>query len=490
MIQLELDEIKKQKNLVVLWGITFMVLFPVLIIFGLLMRLSQGDITSPSPGDFYAYMTFHGLGMAGTLYSFAFAGLWYMNATKLVKLNIKVGYFIYGAILVGVVGLLFGVIIEKYAPGWYMLYPMPFKGTSWTTGATTISVISLIILGVAWLVGILHILFALSKEYAGFTNLLGWQYLKKQEVTKELHPLALITMISLLPGLFAIITGAALLIMYLIQSLEPSMSYDALLMKNMVMFFGHTLVNITLYCCLGWVYTLLPEFTHREWKVNKVLVYSWNATFIAIVFAFFHHLYMDFSQNLAFHYVGQFASYLSPIPATGITMFGVVAQIYHSKMKWTIVPVSFLIGTAGWATGGLAAVIDSTIAVNRVLHNTLWVPAHFHSYMLMGVVLFILGFLFYIFYGEDKNKSDKIAQFGFWTFIVGAYGFVLMFYLGGFNSVPRRYSSYVGIDVANVHSTGALLAVIASVFIVVLLIGLLAMYISLFKNLKENRATV
>ena len=36
------------------------------------------------------------------------------------------------------------------------------------------------------------------------------------------------------------------------------------------------------------------------------------------------------------------------------------------------------------------------MAVNSRFHNTLWVPAHFHSYFLMGVVLMILGTVWHV----------------------------------------------------------------------------------------------
>jgi cytochrome c oxidase subunit 1 len=80
-------------------------------------------------------------------------------------------------------------------------------------------------------------------------------------------------------------------------------------------------------------------------------------------------------------------------------------------------PSCFLIGVAGWAIGGFAAVVDSTIAVNKILHNTLWVPAHFHTYMLTGVVLFIFGFLFYLSHTKEEQYKDKFAKFGFWLFV-------------------------------------------------------------------------
>ena len=483
MIFTDTVELKSQRKLAIVWGVTFLILFPFLITLGLLMRLDQGNLTTLSPTTFYALMTLHGLGMAGVLFSFAFSALWYLNGTRYVKLHTGIGYFVYFAILAGVSGLTIGTLIGKFGPGWYMLYPLPFTGATWSHWSIGVSIISLIIMGVAWLTGMLHLLYALAKEYGGFTNILGWQYLRKKENRKDLPPIVMITTISLVPGVFGFLVGAAMLIMYLLQFFEPTLNFDPLLLKNMVMFFGHLIVNITLYCCVGWVYALLPEFTGREWKTDKVLVYSWNATFFFILFAYFHHLYMDFSQPRSLQYLGQIISYASAIPATAITMFGVIAQLYHSKIKWDIIPLMFLFGMAGWAIGGFSAVVDSTIAVNKVFHNTLWVPGHFHTYLLMGVVLFILGFLFYLFSERGNRKGGGVAKTGFWVFVTGGYGFVLMFYYGGVNSIPRRYSGYAGISIKNTATTGAHLAQIAVLFIILILTGLLIMYISLFTKL-------
>lgn len=489
MITLTITEKKQQKRLINIWGITFLVAFPLLITLGLLMRLRQGEITETGPIDFYMYMTLHGLGMISVLFSFAFAGLWYLVSTRFVKLNHKLGYFIYIVILIGFIGLAIATLIGKFGPGWYMLYPLPFSHTFWKDWATILTTISLIVMGIAWLIGILHVLYAMAKEYGGFFNLLGWQYLKKEkEVKRELPPLIMITTIALIPGIFAVIAAAILLIMYLMQVFEPSLSFDALMMKNLVMYFGHAIANITMYCAVGWVYHLLPEFTGRKITTNKVLVYSWNATFFLIVFAFFHHMYMDFVQPLPFQIIGQFTSYASPLPATAITMFTVISQLYKSKVNWGVVPLMFIIGVAGWAIGGFAAVVDSTIAFNSVLHNTLWVPAHFHTYMLMGVIPFILGFLFYITSSKSNINGNLFTKIGFWIFTIGSYLFLVMFYLGGIHSIPRRYSSYAGVQLEQVSNTGKLLAYCASIMVYVLLLGLLFMYISLLIKLVTKKS--
>lgn len=487
MLQISDIEKKKHKKLMLVWCITFLILFPLLILLGLTMRLNQGDVIKLDPGTFYALMTLHGLGMAGVLFSFTLAGLHYLIGTRYAKVSISLGYTLYFLILFGTIGLAVATLIGKFAAGWYLLYPLTFKGTSWESWATALSLVSLIVLGVAWLIGSTHIVHVLAKKYGGIVNTMGWQYFKKEKPSEELPSIALISTISLVPAILSFIVGAVFLILNLLQHFEPSLMFDPLLLKNLVFFFGHTLVNVTMYCAVGWVYCLLPEYTKRDWGVNKVVAISWNGSFFFIMFAYFHHLYMDFSQPTSIQYAGQIASYLSALPATVVTMFGIIAQLYHSKIKWSIIPMAFLLGMGGWAIGGFAALVDTTISINKVLHNTLWVPAHFHTYMLMGVVLFIFGFLYYLAYAEQEVKQDPKQGLGFWIFIIGAYGFLIMFYLGGMHSVPRRYDSYNGISVGKVHQNGAMFAETASVFISILLIGLLIMYITLISRLIKSK---
>lgn len=484
MLASDTTEIKKHKTLVTVWAVTFLILFPLLVTLGLLMRLNQGEVLKLNAMTFYSLMTLHGLGMAGVLFSTALGALGYVIATRYARLSVLFSYFIYGLVVLGTVGLTAAALLGKYAAGWYLLYPIsvqPGIGANW---AITLALVSLIVLGVAWVLGATHIVYALGKRFGGFSKLMGWQYLGKTEPKDELPSIALITTVSLVPGILSFLAGAVYLAMNLMQHFEGTLAFDPLIQKNLVFFFGHTLVNITMYMAVGWVYELTPEFTHRDWKVNKAVVYAWNATFFFIIFAYFHHLYMDFAQPTALHYAGQIASYLSAIPSTVVTMFGLGVQVYRAKIKWSIFPLAVLIGMAGWAIGGFAAVVDSTIAINKVLHNTLWVPAHFHTYMLLGVLPFIFAFLYYLAYGNAEKKPS----WGFWLFLVGAAGFLTMFYLGGLHSVPRRYSEYMSVNVTGLREAGSQYAKIAARFIEILLLGLLVMYVSLFKNLLRRKA--
>src|SRR5690606_25072952 len=123
----------------------------------------------------------------------------------------------------------------------------------------------------------------------------------------------------------------------------------------------------------------------------------------------------------------------------------------------------------GWAIGGLAAVLDSTIAVNMYFHNTLWVPAHFHTYFLVGFVLMLLAALHEIMSPDVQVR----AKIGLVAFVAGGYGFVTMFYLGGLAAVPRRFASYQFISVEKVAEAGQTLAGYSAWFIGLILIGML-----------------
>ena len=53
-------------------------------------------------------------------------------------------------------------------------------------------------------------------------------------------------------------------------------------------------------------------------------------------------------------------------------------------------------GTLRWVFSGIEAILDATIAVNQVRHNTLWVPEHFHTYYLLGAVAFSWAYLYHL----------------------------------------------------------------------------------------------
>ena len=187
---------------------------------------------------------------------------------------------------------------------------------------------------------------------------------------------------------------------------------------------------------------------------------------------------MDFVQPEGFQIIGQLASYLASLPAAAVTVFSVWVAVYRIKIKWTFTNLLFFIGVAGWVIGGFGAVIDATITNNIVLHNTLWVPAHFHTYNILGNVLFSLGF-FYWFSIQFTGKAinEKLSKLILTLLIIGGSGFLLAFYIGGADSIPRRYSNY-----PEEFTSAKLLANFGALFATIYLIPILILFYTISKR--------
>jgi cytochrome c oxidase subunit I len=242
-------------------------------------------------------------------------------------------------------------------------------------------------------------------------------------------------------------------------------------MKNLTYFFGHTIANEMLYLGLAVIYELFAEVSGRpKWKTTWYVAIAWNLSLVFILTAFFHHLYMDFVQPEGLQIVGQLASYLASLPAAGVTVFSILVAVYRTKINWSLTNLLFFIGVAGWVIGGLGAVIDATISNNFVLHNTLWVPAHFHTYNAMGNVLFSLGF--FTWFSNQFNgqlQKESLVKLKLSLLLIGGAGFLLAFYIGGADSIPRRYSNYPAeFPMAGPLAAGA--ALFASFYLIAILL--------------------
>ena len=95
---------------------------------------------------------------------------------------------------------------------------------------------------------------------------------------------------------------------------------------------------------------------------------------LIVLFAYFHHLYMDFVQPGTLQYIGQIASYASAIPASVVTLFGALLLVYHARMRWNLTSILLFLGLAGWAVGGIGAVIEKRFEGGREALADLGVP--------------------------------------------------------------------------------------------------------------------
>jgi cytochrome c oxidase subunit 1 len=453
-------------RLTLTWVLVAFALFPILAAAGALLRVAQSALLPAlTPEWFYAVMTLHGLGMVGLWFVAGMAGVSSL-LERYVSPRLFASRFALAATVLGVVLLLAATLVGRLGVGWYFLYPLPFHSAGvWPGWAAGALFAALAVLGVGWTVWAGDLLWAIARRYS-LRVALGWQYLRGNG-TPEVPPLIIIATVSLVSVLAGLVAAVALLALVAIESLGGGFTNDPLLMKNLTFYFGHVLVNITMYLGVAMVYEVLPAHGTRPWKSNRLVALAWNAVLALVMFAYFHHLYMDFVQPRWMQVAGQLSSYLISVPAAVVTIFSTLLLVSGNRMRWTLGPLLMYAGVMGWAIGGVAAVIDSTVAVNVRFHNTLWVPAHFHTYMLMGVVPMILGWAYHFAQTlaplpERAGRTWTIAV----LLLVGGYGFLMTLYTAGAASIPRRFAEYTGLVAA-----GATYARVSLAFLAVLFAG-------------------
>lgn len=468
VVEMSAAEARSANRLTLLWVIVMLALAPVLVLLGMTLRGAQGNLLPILPAErFYSILTLHGLGMVGLWFVAAMAGVCAV-LRQYVRLSMWANWAAFLGTLVGVVLLIVATLIGKYGAGWYFLYPLAItsKGV-WQEWATYTFLTAIAILGVAWTIWSLDALWGIARRYS-LSAALSWHYITGRP-GPEVPPFILIVTVCLIANLMGLFSAVIMLFLYALELAGITDVSDALLMKNLVFLFGHLIVNVTLYLGVGLVYELLPEYADRPWKNNRWVAVAWNLALVLIGFAYFHHLYMDFVQVRTLHLIGQVSSYGLAIPAAVVSMYGTLALVWRARMRWSMASLLMYCGVLGWAVGGIGALIDSTIAVNVKFHNTLWVPGHFHTYFLVGVVLMILGAAFHL-CGKLSGVPEDLRRSRLCTALIcaGGYGFVLMFYFGGAMSIPRRYAQY-----HELISSGTWLARTALVFITLLIVGLL-----------------
>lgn len=435
------------RRLTFLWVATAFALLLVLGLAGLLMRAIQSGLLGGLAQDwFYPLLTFHGIGMVALVVLTMLAGMWYLFAQRL-PMSTTIWAACYGATLVAVVLVVLATLVGRLGTGWTFLYPLPYMSAgAWEPWAFVLFLLAVTIVVLVVLVIDLEFLWRGWRHYGSLARMYGLEFLRDPHPADDGRPRTDLTTIAMtttaLTWIPAALLGAILVVLELVRVAVPSFDFGALVAKNLTFFAGHMLVNVGLYMGAGVLYAVLPVYAGRPWPVARYAVIGWLATTIALWFAYYHHLYQDFAQPDAVQIIGQIFSYVSAFPALVSTMLGGVLLVWRSGIRWRPAPLFLYLGMMGWAVGGTGAIMDSTIGINQYMHNTLWVPGHFHGIMATGVMFFFLGAIYHLWpvLTDGRQLSERVGRWAALLVTVGGYTVVGMFFLAGVVSEPRRYA--------------------------------------------------
>lgn len=439
--------------------------FVLMMAVGLLLRSVQGGFVTIAPDMFYKLMTLHGVGMVGAAGLAGFAVMWYF-LNKYVVLSKAMFLAFLGTFLIGVVVIIGSIMIGGFGGAWTFLYPLPVQsGGVWEAQAAILFLAGLLLIGVAFLLGYLDVGRALIKEYGSLAKSIGWPALFGNA---EAPPPTIVASTAVtIVNVIGTVAGAAIILMSIFNAIAPTFSVDALLAKNLTYFFGHVFINASIYMTVMAVYEIVPLYTGRAWKSSKIFLIGWTITLFMVMAVYPHHLFQDLAMPPWLLVAGQIGSYVSGIPVIAITTLALFGYLFKSGARWDLSLSLLVLGVFGWAGGVIPAIIDGIISVNKVMHNTMWVPGHFHFYLLIGMVSMAFGFMVWIGRQGTASAFRGVEKLSFAAYVIGGLGLVAMFLISGANSVPRRWAEHL----VQWQSYSQL----ATVFAVITVLGAIAM---------------
>ncbi|MBB3760725.1 cytochrome o ubiquinol oxidase subunit I [Xanthomonas arboricola] len=216
---------------------------------------------------------------------------------------------------------------------------------------------------------------------------------------------------------------------------------NAMMYVNLIWIWGHPEVYILILPAFGIFSELIATYSRKRLFGYTSMVYATSCIGVLSFVVWLHHFFTMGSGANVNAFFGITTMIIS-IP-TGVKIFNWLFTMFRGRVHMTS-PVLWTIGfIITFTIGGMTGVMLAIPAVDFVLHNSLFLIAHFHNVIIGGVVFGYLAGLTYWFpkaFGFKLN--EKIGKASFWCWIVGFFVAFMPLYVLGFMGMTRRMNTY------------------------------------------------
>lgn len=261
----------------------------------------------------------------------------------------------------------------------------------------------------------------------------------------------------------------AVLFMLIPWSLGIVKEINIMVERTLFWFFGHPLVYFWLLPSYIMLYVVLPKIAGGKLFSEKFARLVFMLFIIFSIPVGVHHQYSDPSIGTSMKFLHSVLTFAVAIPSF-LTAFNVAASLEYAGRKnggngifgwWKKLPYTdpkkylfayMFAGLVLFLFGGITGIVNASYNLNSVVHNTAWVPGHFHTTVGGLVFLSFLGMSLYL-VQKLLGKEVKFQRLNVLVPYMWLIGVILMstgMSIPGIEGMPRRTN--IGLTYLNPES--------------------------------------
>lgn len=251
---------------------------------------------------------------------------------------------------------------------------------------------------------------------------------------------------------------------------------NPMLYVNLIWIWGHPEVYILVLPVFGVFSEVVATFCRKRLFGYASMVYATVVITILSYLVWLHHFFTMGSGASVNSFFGITTMIIS-IP-TGAKIFNWLFTMYRGRIRFEV-PMLWTVGfMVTFVIGGMTGVLLAVPAADFVLHNSLFLIAHFHNVIIGGVVFGIFAGINYWFPKAFGYKLDDFwGRVSFWFWLVGFWVAFTPLYVLGLMGVTRRVSHFEDPSLQIWFQVAAFGAVLVACGIAAFLVQLVVSYL-------------
>ncbi len=468
-------------------GIMYMILATVMLIRGfadaVLMRIHQAlasaGILEFLPGYHYDQVfTAHGVIMIFFVAMPFITG--FMNYIMPLQIGARdvafpfLNNFSFWLTLSGVVLIMLSLFVGEFAATGWLAFP-PLSGLEFSPGVGVDYYLwSLNIAGIGTTLSGINLIVTIVKMRApGMT----WMKLPIFTWSTLVTNILIVASFPVLTATLALLTADRYLGTHFFTN---DMGGNPMMYINLIWIWGHPEVYILILPIFGIFSEIVPTFTQKRLFGYTSMVYALCVIMILSYLVWLHHFFTMGAGADVNSFFGITTMIIS-IP-TGAKLFNWLFTMYKGRIRFELPMMWTLAFMVTFTIGGMTGVLLAVPPADYVLHNSLFLVAHFHNVIIGGVVFGVFAGITYWWpkaFGFHLDKFwGKVSLFGW---VVGFYVAFMPLYILGLMGVTRRLSTFE-------DTFYAVYFVAAAIGVFLIAVGVIAFVIQIVVSIKNRDA--